>query len=277
MKTIPRFLLAKYVPDMKRMEPRNIGVFLWAKGRVRSRFLERPEFVNEPDAYKRWTSHWEAETSGDAIAPLRGKPVPMSDPACMDALLTSQKGNYILVDAGELLEELRVRDVDTAVDFLFNQLVAPSPSSEVAAAERQDSFANACRDVLDKAGIRDLEGFTRKYELHCPVYGVNKHLRFSYGVGNNGHPDALYQKVSIDSDVSVHDAAFKLRAVIEHAIVDSRERCAVMIQASQIALSDNGAADNRKLLENICPVIDVENDLAVEKLRATIRTKVKAG
>jgi hypothetical protein len=30
MNTAPRFLIAKYVEDVRRMEPRNIGVIPWA-------------------------------------------------------------------------------------------------------------------------------------------------------------------------------------------------------------------------------------------------------
>jgi hypothetical protein len=33
MKT-PRYLIANYIPDLRRMEPRNIGVVLWALGAV---------------------------------------------------------------------------------------------------------------------------------------------------------------------------------------------------------------------------------------------------
>ena len=35
----PRYLLAKYIPDPLRMEPRNIGVVLWAEGNVAARFV----------------------------------------------------------------------------------------------------------------------------------------------------------------------------------------------------------------------------------------------
>ena len=35
----PRYLLAKYIPDHLRMEPRNIGVVLWAEGNVTARFF----------------------------------------------------------------------------------------------------------------------------------------------------------------------------------------------------------------------------------------------
>ena len=28
----PRFLIAKYAPDLRRMEPRNIGVIVWNEG-----------------------------------------------------------------------------------------------------------------------------------------------------------------------------------------------------------------------------------------------------
>lgn len=34
----PRYLIAKYIPDLRRMEPRNIGVIVWSPQGVAARF-----------------------------------------------------------------------------------------------------------------------------------------------------------------------------------------------------------------------------------------------
>ena len=34
-----RFLVAKYIPDMRRPEPRQIGVIVWTHGKLSARFL----------------------------------------------------------------------------------------------------------------------------------------------------------------------------------------------------------------------------------------------
>ena len=66
----PRYLLAKYIPDPLRMEPRNIGVVLWAEGNVAARFVGEsdspdsgsrlPRRLGLPDrqVYKKWVQYW---------------------------------------------------------------------------------------------------------------------------------------------------------------------------------------------------------------------------
>ena len=58
-----RFLLAKHVPDLRRMEPRNIGVIVWAHGHVRARFAGDPGSSKPKDAgpnssYQEWVTYW---------------------------------------------------------------------------------------------------------------------------------------------------------------------------------------------------------------------------
>lgn len=62
-----RYLVAKYVPDLRRMEPKNIGVVVWSDGVVAARFAAEcpeksgtvddrcvPGFVRSLSAYKQW-------------------------------------------------------------------------------------------------------------------------------------------------------------------------------------------------------------------------------
>ena len=118
-----KFIIAKYVKDLARMEPRNIGLFVWQEGVLVSKFLETPSFVNELDTYKRWLDFWRRRTTGDMVRPVKGKPVSKADPKCLDALLSTQKGNYILVDAGELIDEVKENEIDNVLDYLFEDLV----------------------------------------------------------------------------------------------------------------------------------------------------------
>jgi len=185
----------------------------------------------------------------------------------MDALLSTQKGNYLLVDAGELLEAVRVREINAALDFLFEELVSTGPAPTKR--QRHEVFSRACSSILAESGVRNLEGFTEKYDLKCPVYGVHKQLRFSYASGTNGDL-SLYQRVNIDKEMSVHDAALKFRMIVDGALV-KRDRCIAMVQGSVLQESNNGAAANRDLLNMVCPVVDVdERDAAIERLRKLV-------
>lgn len=122
----PRFLVAKYAPCLRRMEPRNIGVFLWCRGSVAMKFLEpkQAKFVRDKKTYARWVEYWKRQVASDSIEQGRGHMVSRSSPAFMDALLETQNGNYILADAGFLCDDVPKREIDDAVSFLFEELVA---------------------------------------------------------------------------------------------------------------------------------------------------------
>ena len=83
MKNLPKYLVAKYVSDPRRMEPRNIGVVLWASGRVAARFLEsdEAEFVGDKKTYARWIDYWRGLLAGRKY---RRCPRPTRPPALAD-------------------------------------------------------------------------------------------------------------------------------------------------------------------------------------------------
>ena len=65
-----QYLVAKYVPDIRRMEPRNIGVFVWMPGAISARFLQPDAvvpFVNEPETYNRWVRFWNEKIAQDEL------------------------------------------------------------------------------------------------------------------------------------------------------------------------------------------------------------------
>lgn len=252
-----RIVLAKYVPDMSRMEPRNIGVFLWTKGTIHARFLENADamFVNELDTFDRWKSYWTDIIAADSICPHRGKPVLRNDAACMDALITTQDGNYILVDCGEILESVGKRDATKAVEFLFTELVAVPPknagrnSSGIAI-----SFAAQCDAVFERSGIVRNGHFKRNEPIECAVYGIERHLHPNYYFGN-GKPEAIYHRANLASEQSVISGAAMIRALTDAAKIRA-ERCRFLVKKNVDASS--AAEEGLALLNHLCGVIDYD-------------------
>lgn len=121
-----RYLIAQYVANLARMEPRNIGIILWANGVVESRFLAAKDapFVRYPAIYTRWVKFWKEQLSRDEIQPIKCAAVPRHSLEFLDALLKTQEGNYRLFDGGFVCEDLR--DAAEAADFLFGELVLPA-------------------------------------------------------------------------------------------------------------------------------------------------------
>lgn len=258
----PRIVLAKYVPDLGRMEPRNIGVFLWSRGELRARFLEAADatFINEQKTYARWQEFWTSMIGSESIRPRRGRPVPRKEPTCVDALISTQDGNYLLVDAGEMIEPVGKRDIAKAVDFLFKELVAPTRAD---AAGQTAGFKTLCDALFSQAMLTEREDYQTKFPVLCGLFGQKRPLHFSYGFGTAKDPLAVFQRVNLSNEMSVNNAALILHEVSDQTIVP-REKCAALVQES--AITSKAAESGHKWLSQVCTVIDVESKDAVARL-----------
>ena len=131
------YLIAKYVSDLFRNEPVNIGVIAWcegatafrflcanAEGQVDGRILRGKIETLSLDAYKQWVSAWVKMLSRDKINFI-GKPeiVTKTSARFLDALESTGKGNYILERGGELLEDVSPDKLQSVADYLFTRLV----------------------------------------------------------------------------------------------------------------------------------------------------------
>ncbi|MES2790098.1 MAG: hypothetical protein V4719_10780 [Planctomycetota bacterium] len=261
----PRIIVAKYVPDISRMEPRNIGVFLWSKGEFCAKFLDEVPFVNEAKTYERWKAFWSKMIAGDTIRPPRSRPVEKRDPKCVEALLSTQSGNYLLVDAGELLETVGKRKIREATEYLYNELVVPP---EKAAKTEAASFKTRCDKLLSGLKLRS------HYPVPCSMYGVTRPLHFSYGADFNNKPLGVIHRVILRNETSVNNAGLILRQVQQDSIIP-RDNCAAMVESSTI---NSKAADAALLwLKGICPVIDVDGPNAAEQAADIIPPQSQTG
>lgn len=132
-----KYLLAKYIPDMHRFEPRNIGVIVWSPLGVKARFLAEypnrfgevdecsiPGFVTSASAYKQWIRYWRDAFTRESISPVSGgEVVPASSTAFIEALQQTGRGNFVIVDAGSVLDAVGKEELSAVVDQLFTQLV----------------------------------------------------------------------------------------------------------------------------------------------------------
>jgi hypothetical protein len=169
-------------------------------------------------------------------------------------VLDTQKGEYLLVDAGELAEVIRKRDMNSALDFLFRDLVA---SPERASKPTAHEMEIACADVFKRAG---LEAAPSSREVNCPIYGVKKRVRFHYGLGSNGSDiTALFHRVNVANDVSVHSTALMVHCVTDAAMLQ-RNRCGIFYQGS--AVDSSTRSDNLKLLNQVGQAIDIDDPKA---------------
>lgn len=182
----------------------------------------------------------------------------------MDALISHQEDNYLLVDAGELMEPIGRRELASAVEFLFNDLVSQAHVAEFAGSPKSsyETLRNNCEKLFKKTGISNRPDYHENYPVECPVYSVKKHLKFNHGLGN-GRPDAVFQQANLHSQQSVNSSALMLHAVTNSVTVP-RNRCAALARESDI--TSQAAEEGVELLKAVCRLIFVDNKHADEEI-----------
>lgn len=118
------FLIAKYVPDLARNEPRNIGVVVWSPAGVATRFFRRaPKFVRDKECYRRWIDYWESLCAEPSIQVGLKPVVDRTDPEWPMVLMSTSEGNYGLEEGGEFLDDLAPEELEAAAEQQFRELV----------------------------------------------------------------------------------------------------------------------------------------------------------
>jgi hypothetical protein len=124
------WLVAKYVADIRRREPINVGVLLYVDSVVYMRFLGENERgvlngrrlrgkVEAVANYKAWVAHWRDAAQSMDRAALVGKP--------------SRGDNYFLEVGGETIKT--ERSPGELLRFLFDELVAVPTSARLTKAD----------------------------------------------------------------------------------------------------------------------------------------------
>ena len=173
-----------------------------------SQFLDACDapFVEDKQTYLRWVRYW-TRLAADGCS-VRGAPTaPPESPDFLDALLQSQRGNYLLFDGGRVEDRVRRGSAKAACKVIFRELVARDVPGQRHDAESKERLHAKSEQLFDDAGISSRDDFIRSMPFACDVEGVHERFVFSYAVAN-GHPRALFHRVAIASPQSVFGTAF---------------------------------------------------------------------
>lgn len=233
-----QIILAKFVPDPARWEPRNIGIVVLSGQEIRVRFLcEKDDgsingrqvrySVGAPtETYKEWVRYWRRVLVSEGRDPLD--------------LPRVEGSSFFLAKAGEIWAG--VQDTATVDDLLseyFARLV--QPTEEGPATEHLKVRAD--RVIID-AGIADQPAFQRDIELPSHDLTRKESYRFPYSYRNGhlvvGRPVPLVE-------MNVHDALW------HYQHIDSTIRKVSFVQG--LGETEDSAAVG--LLEEMSTVIDV--------------------
>jgi hypothetical protein len=283
MKT-PRYLIAKYIPDLRRMEPRNIGVVVWTPEAVDARFVaEKPDrpgqlagrdiptFVTSPDVFRQWIAYWRREMEKTEIDPvLGGARVARSSPEFLSALMSGNRGNFQLVEGGFLLDPLEPEELPALVDHLYGTLVETTGPEE----PRDPSLDEVCKQLIRETQLEDDPQFRQRYEVDCPLgEKVDERFEFSYGFGN-GAPVRLYQRLPIPKlprqkhflHKNVNDAAWKFSCVVRAALIT--KDCGGVLVNPTDEQKDNPEIERAfRVLATVTRVLDLSQESQYQALR----------
>jgi Protein of unknown function (DUF3037) len=129
------YQIIRYVPDLTRMEPKNIGVIVQGQTDLRLRLWthfrpgdDKPDF--DYANFRRWREFFEEEVNGPQIALFQP---PRHSPEFLEYLQSRARGNYLVTRP--LHVSMRTENIDEVTQHLYETIVR-SPEEESEPAEQ---------------------------------------------------------------------------------------------------------------------------------------------
>lgn len=273
MKVIPRFLVAKYVPDIRRLEPRNIGVIVWGDGHVACRFLGEstgklrvPSLVEKDSrhAYSEWLQYWRYQLTRPSIRTDAGVEVQRDSTDFLTALKEKSKDFFRLVDGGSLMDRVPVSALDEIAVELFQKLVVVPKGANTVKSEAAE-LSSAFKRIIAETGISNREDYRVELPVPRRIHGVYRPFTVDAAIGPVGDPHAIFKKVLLSKSQSVDSSAFMFESLVNDTLRPiKRENCAAIVAASQ-TLNEEGRS-GLAMLQQIVTVIDVNERGAKERI-----------
>lgn len=209
--------LVRHVPDLRRKEPRNVGVVLSSPDGWQSRFLGendageietkqlRPYRDINLDVYRSWISYFKRKASDD-----RWRDV--------ERLQSKRRSNYYAELGGQEFDTQE--PIESLLDRLYLDLVVPPGTTADSGAPTAgtnriaDRLREGARRIFRATGVTPLENTQVSGKFGDRSIPINFGFRY-----DNGQPHLM--------DIAVH------RQKIEHAAADARELSARMLAARE--------------------------------------------
>ena len=269
----PKYLLVKYIADLHRFEPRNIGVIVTcgsgAEARFAGEFSDRPgevdgrsipSFVTSASAYKQWVRYWrDVFLAGRLTVPASGEVVDVTSPGFAEALQETSRGNFVVVDAGTVLDEISAEELPDVADQLYAQLVDVRSLEE----PRDDVLDAVADRLLQQMNLPANPKFHRNYPVRCSVNGVEEEYIFSDALAN-GAPQRLYQRLRLPRNKAglrknVHDTAWSFEQVFKQKIIEPMH-AGVLVYVNEEQRSQPDVDKSLRLLDSMTRVINLAHE-----------------
>ena len=270
----PEFIIAKYIPDLQRMEPRNIGVIVWTPDELQARFIGEkegrpgevdgrsvPSFITSLSTYKQWVQFWQNEIRKNEIqTDDGGKIIPISSPDYIDAFVDTSKGNFVLSKAGEVLEKASGEELSRLVDYLFSMIVDLNVSEE----PRDLTLDELCDNLLEKSKLISNPNYKPNLRVQCKVKNATDEFTFNHAY-QNGRLERLYHRVSFPTkrktitSRNVHDTAWMFEKVVENNLID-KSRTAALVFLNDEQKNDVAIENSLNVLSVVTRVMNLKDE-----------------
>lgn len=129
---LPHFYVAKYIANLRRQEPINVGVVLLHQEGCNARFYGEDEpgsidgrkvrdKIDDHSTFEEWVSYWRycIEPGNDLMTPMM-----IWQPEVSQQLERSSRGNYLMLQGGEIvMTGVEDKDPTAILSYLYNDLV----------------------------------------------------------------------------------------------------------------------------------------------------------
>lgn len=192
------WLVVKFVADLRRDEPRNVGLMLDVDGQRRARFAAegedgRPDGRRvrwtDSDNWARWVQYWRGTWIEDRY------PVE-------DMLIGEQSNNFRVVRGGRLLAGDAVEDVDEFFDEIWSVV---GPKDQASQKPRKSEFHSKVRTLFSRAEL-----------LQSPYLHEGRTIPLREGYGDQQFPwhwsngtNMVAQELPALRQTAINDATFK--------------------------------------------------------------------
>ena len=278
-----RYLLARYVDDLLRNEPKNVGIVVFDGEVAAARFLGEVEpgridlrhvkWMDGRSSYGQWVDYWRTTLDDPGVLSdeLRGEPG--GSDHVIERLISTSSADFRLELGGEVLvdaDDLGVRD---SVDKLFERLVGhvAEPPPPIEKQEKRLSWRSLnvrTRSVLERAGVpMDTSRFRAEPVVEYAVGDHKQKTKLSYAVMNGRLHYLQAVPFSAEHDATEREVT-RCGFIAEHI-----DRANLVFAYSGRDVGPN-TRDLVGLLNAIGPAVDVTQEDAPAAMRDVLEVPV---
>lgn len=267
-----RYLVAKYVPDVFRNEPVNIGVLTWIDGKVCWRFLgqrsngiingKAPGIagrINSVQNYKQWIESWVHHLKSEQLQTRDRGTVKKESPDFMGAMVAYGSGNYILESGGELAEDAESGEIKDVTDYLFDSLVRIEEEDK----DPYKSVEEVRNQLLKEADVIMNPRVKMDWPVPLQLRGKDFKPAFNLYIGN-GTPEVLGQMVPLTSQGRTAQNSARATELLFLRVLDAQilpqDRCIAFVYTREDEEVSDVVSTSLEELSLVSTIVDITKD-----------------